>query len=176
MPHLDGPVGSTSSRLVVLRGNSGSGKSAVAAGLRAARPPRSLAVVGQDVLRREVLGVGDDLGGHATGLVDLTTRYALTRGFDVVLEGVLNADWYRDTLLRLVSDHRGVSRCYVYDLPFDETLRRHATKPVAHAFGEDELRQWWRGFQPVEGLGEGVITAEEDLESTVARVLEECWA
>jgi hypothetical protein len=171
----DGPIGSSSSRLLVIRGNSGSGKSAVAAGIRAARPEGTVAIVGQDVLRREVLGTGGDLHGHATGLVDLTTRYALSRGFDVVVEGVLNADWYRDTLLRLVADHRGTSRCYVYDLTFDETLRRHAMKPVADAFGAAEMRQWWRGLQLVDGLEERVITKAEDLESTVGRVLADCW-
>jgi predicted kinase len=173
---LDGPIGSSSSRLVVIRGNSGSGKSAVAAGVRAARPEGTVAIVGQDVLRREVLGTGGDLHGHATGLVDLTARYALGRGFDVVLEGVFNADWYRETLLRLIADHRGTSLCYVYDLPFDETLRRHAMKPVADAFGEAEMRQWWRGLQLVDGLEERVITEAEDLESTVARVLDDCWS
>jgi hypothetical protein len=92
------------------------------------------------------------------------------------VEGVLNAEWYAETLLGLVADHRGTSRCYVYDLSFDETVRRHATKPVADAFGEAEMRQWWRGYQPVDGLEEGVISEREDLDSTVARVLNDCWA
>ena len=77
--------------------------------------------------RRNVLGIGDDTGGHATGLVELTTRYLLGRGFDVVLEGILNAEWYGDVLRRLVVDHRGTTCCYLYDVSFDETVRRHAT-------------------------------------------------
>ena len=93
MPDLAGPVGSTSSRLLVIRGSSGSGKSSVAAAIRATRPDRTVAIVGQDVMRRGVLGTGDDVDGHATALIDLTTRFALARGFDVVLEGILNADW-----------------------------------------------------------------------------------
>lgn len=175
MQDLAGPVGSHSSRLVVIRGSSGSGKSSVAAAIRASRPHRSVAVVGQDVLRRDVLGTGDDLDGHATALIDLTTRFALHRGFDVVLEGILNADSYSDVLLRLVDDHRGTSRCYLYDLSFDETVRRHATKPVANAFGVDDLRKWWRGCQPVQGLEEARVADSGTLESTVARVLRECW-
>ena len=119
---------------------------------------RTVAVVGQDVLRRDVLGTGDDVDGHATGLIDLTSRYALNRGFDVIVEGILNAEWYSETLLRLVDDHRGTSRCYLYDLPFDETVRRHTGKPVADAFGEAEMRAWWRGCQPVEGLHEAIVT------------------
>ncbi len=107
MHTLDGPIGSTSTHLVIIRGNSGSGKSALAARIRA--------------------------------------------------------------------DHRGSSHCYLYDLTFDETLRRYATRPVAEAFGEQEMRQWWRGFQPVDGLHERVIAQTDELESTVARVLDDCW-
>ena len=46
-------TGSGSTRLIVLRGNSGSGKSSVAAGVRA-RYGRGIALVGQDNLRRFV--------------------------------------------------------------------------------------------------------------------------
>jgi hypothetical protein len=172
---LAGPVGSRTTRLVVIRGSSGSGKSSVAAAIRAARPGRTVAIVGQDVLRRDVLGTGDDTGGHATGLVDLTARYLLGRGFDVVLEGILNAEWYGDVLRRLVDDHRGTTCCYLYDLSFDETVRRHATKPVAEVFGERELRTWWRGCQPVDGLRESRVTDADSLDATVSRVLADCW-
>ena len=175
MTDLAGRIGSPSSGLIVIRGSSGSGKSSVAAAVRASRPDRTVAVVGQDVMRREVLGTGDDVAGHAPGLIDLTTRYALNRGFDVIVEGVLNADWYSETLLRLVEDHRGTSRCCLYDLSFEETVRRHTSKPVADSFGEAEMRKWWRGCQPVEGLDEALVTETESLNSTVTRLLRDCW-
>lgn len=175
MQDLSGRVGSPSSRLIVIRGSSGSGKSTVAAAIRESRPDRTVADVGQDVLRRQILGTGDDVDGHATALIDLTTRFALSRGFDVVLEAILNAEWYTEALLRLIEDHRGISRCYLYDLSFEETVRRHARKPVANAFGVSELRKWWRGAQPVPGLEEARVTDADALEATVARVLNDCW-
>lgn len=79
MSDPSGQVGPASTRLIVIRGSSGSGKSTVAAAVREARPERSGAVIGQDVMRRQVLGTGDDFGGHATALIDLTTRFALDR-------------------------------------------------------------------------------------------------
>jgi hypothetical protein len=97
-------------------------------------------------MQRQILGAGDEVGGHATALIDLTARFALDRGFNVVLEGILNADWYTEVLLRLIENHRGISRCYLYDLSFDETVRRHGTKPVASAFGVSALKKWWRGL------------------------------
>jgi hypothetical protein len=170
-----GPVGSSSTRLITLRGNSGSGKSAVAAAVRAARPAGTVALIGQDLIRGGIMGVWGDEGGHPVGFIDLAARYLLGRGFDVIVEGGLQPAWYSETLQRLVADHRGVSRCYVYDLPFEETVRRHATKPVANAFGEEEMRKWWRGFNPIRDLDEIVITSDDSLDATVARLLDDCW-
>ncbi len=167
-------AGSSGSRLIVIRGNSGSGKSAVAAAIRASRPDGTVAVVGQDVIRRSILGTHDDARRVAVGLVDLTARYALAYGFDVIVEGILNAKWYGDVLQRLASDHLGVTRSYVYDLTFEETLRRHSTKAAA-GFGEPEMRQWWNGFQPIDTMHEQTIAEHETLDDTLRRILEDCW-
>lgn len=66
-------VGTEETRLVVIRGNSASGKSSVAAGLRE-RFGRGLALVGQDNLRRIVLRERDRPGAANIGLIDLTAR------------------------------------------------------------------------------------------------------
>lgn len=68
-------MGTEDTRLIVIRGNSASGKSSVAAGLRE-KFGRNLAIVGQDNLRRIVLRERDRPGGANIGLIDLTTRYA----------------------------------------------------------------------------------------------------
>jgi predicted kinase len=168
-------LGTHSTRLVVLRGESGSGKSTVAAGLREARPDGTVAVVSQDLLRREVLGGGATSHDPVVGLIDLTVRHALDHGFDVVLEGILGASRHGEMLRGLATDHRGLTRCYLYDLSFEETLRRHRARPKASDFGEPEMRAWWSGFQPVPGLDEAVIDAGLSLAATVARILRDCW-
>ena len=56
------PGGSDQTRLVVLRGNSGAGKSSVAAALREAYG-RDLAWVSQDLIRRTILKERDRHGG-----------------------------------------------------------------------------------------------------------------
>jgi len=78
----------TPARLIVIRGNSASGKSAVAAEIRR-RHGRGLAIVGQDTLRRHVLAERDVPGGANIDLIDLTARFALDRGFHVIVEGIL---------------------------------------------------------------------------------------
>jgi predicted kinase len=168
-------VGSDATHLVVLRGESGSGKSSVAAGLRAVRPAGTLALVAQDVLRREILGGGKESHDPAVGLVDLTVRHALDHGFDVVLEGILGASRHSDMLRRLREDHQGLTRCYLYDLSFEETLRRHRDRPQADDFGEVQMRAWWSGVQPIPGLDETLIEAGLSLDATVLRIQHECW-
>ncbi|MGW4727886.1 AAA family ATPase [Streptomyces shenzhenensis] len=163
-------VGTEETRLVVLRGNSASGKSSVAAGLRE-RFGRGLAVVGQDNLRRIVLRERDRPGAANIGLIGLTARYALDAGFHVVVEGILYADHYGDMLAALCADHRGPTRGYYLDVPFGETLARHATKPIADDVSERQLRDWYRPRDLLPGGIETVIGAGSALHETVDRIM-----
>lgn len=106
-------------RLIVVRGNSGSGKSSVAAGVRA-RYGCGVALVGQDNLRRIVLRERDVPGGANIGLIAEVARYALDHGFHVIIDGILRADAYGAMLGALHRDHRGLSRFYYLDVPFEE--------------------------------------------------------
>jgi predicted kinase len=163
-------VGSGTTRLIVLRGNSASGKSAVAQGVRD-RYGRGLAVVGQDNVRRTILRERDVPGGANIGLIDAVARYALDAGYHVVVEGILYADRYGEMLRGLREDHRGQSRFYYLDVPFEETLRRHAGKPQAAEYGERELREWYRPRDLLAGGIERVIGAESSLDGTIGQVM-----
>ncbi|GAA3164091.1 kinase [Planomonospora alba] len=163
-------TGSDTTRLIVLRGNSASGKSTVAARLRA-HHGRGLAVVGQDVIRRDILKEPDVPGAANIGLIDAVARYALDAGYHVVVEGILYADRYGPMLTALGADHRGMSRYYYFDVPFAETLRRHATKPAVGAYGEEEMRRWYRPRDLLDGGREEIIGPGSPLEETVRRIL-----
>ncbi|WP_103512666.1 AAA family ATPase [Streptomyces sp. SM13] len=168
-------VGTEETRLIVVRGNSASGKSSVAAGLRE-KFGRNLAIVGQDNLRRIVLRERDQPGAANIGLIDLTTRYALDNGFHVVVEGILYADRYGPMLHELVRAHRGVSRCYYLDVPYAETVRRHATKPDAAYLQQvtpDHLRDWYRDKDLLPDCLETVIGADSSPQDTIAQILHE---
>lgn len=86
-------VGSGQTRLVVLRGNSGAGKSTVARALREAYG-RGMAWVPQDLIRRTILMESDRPGAVNIGLIDQVVRYSLDRGYHVVLDGIFRADRY----------------------------------------------------------------------------------
>lgn len=156
--------------LVLIRGNSASGKSAVAAEIRM-RYGRGLAIVSQDLLRRVVLREHDRPGGANIGLIDLTARYATAHGYHVIVEGILGSDHYGDMLTKLIGDHPGAAFAYYLDVPFDETLRRHATKPQASEYGEKEMRRWYQALDLLPGGVERVIPAQSSLEDTVRTVM-----
>jgi len=163
-------VGGESTRLIVLRGNSGSGKSSVAAAVRA-RHGRGIALVGQDNLRRVILRERDVPGGANVDLIGMVARYALDHGFHVVIDGILYAANYGAMLDGLRRDHRGMSRFYYLDVPFEETMRRHATRPQAAEFGRAEMSGWYRADDLLPGGIEQVIPAASPLDATVLQVM-----
>lgn len=58
-------------------------------------------------------------------------------------------------------------------MPFEETLARHATKPIADEVTEHQLREWYQPLDLLPGGVETVIPATSSLEETADRVLRE---
>lgn len=160
-----------SPQLIVIRGNSASGKSAIAAAIRASYDRRDLAIVGQDNLRRVVLREHDAPGGANIDLINQTARFALSRGYHTIVEGIFNADHYGAMLTALISDHPGRAFAYFLDVPLSETLRRHTMKEGVLNYGEAEMRQWYRGLDLLPGGIEQVIPAESSLGDTVSKIM-----
>ena len=166
------PLGSSQTRLIVLRGNSGAGKSTVASGLREAYG-RGVAWVSQDLIRRIILKEADRPGAANIGLIDRVARYSLDHGYHVVLDGIFYADRYERMLAALNHDHRGVSRFYYLDVSMDEALGRHVTRPEAAEFGTDEMREWYRPGDLLSVIQEHVIPETSTLQETTSLILAE---
>jgi adenylylsulfate kinase-like enzyme len=159
--------------LITIRGNSASGKSTVADGIRSVYG-RGVAIVGQDLLRRQVLRELPAPGGVNVGLIDLVARHALDHGYHTIVEGILEASVYGDMLMELVKDHRGAGgpvASYYLDVPLEETLRRHAGKSIAAEVSEDQLRRWYLTGDVVPGLQEVILGDATELPDVVSTVL-----
>lgn len=100
-------------------------------------------LIPQDVVRREVLRTKDTENNASIQLIYEMAMYGKGIDYDVIIEGILTKERYGDMLRKLVDDFGGSSSIYYLDIPFEETLRRHALKPNAHEFGEKEMREWW---------------------------------
>lgn len=129
-------------KIILLRGNSGSGKSTIAKQLQQEIGPGTM-LIPQDVVRREIMYVKDRPHNKAIDLLHTMVDFAFAHCNMVILEGILYSKSYQGLFDHI--QHRYTPHIYAYyfDLPFEETLRRHQQKPVATAFGEAELRQWW---------------------------------
>ncbi|WP_285705843.1 kinase [Microtetraspora sp. NBRC 16547] len=163
-------TGSHQTRLIVVRGNSGSGKTSAARAVRAAYG-RGLALVSQDTIRRELLRERDVPGGVNIGLIDAIVRYSLDHGYSVLLEGILTASRYGTMLQALRRDHAGMSAFFYLDVSFPETLRRHDTRPQRLEFSPDQMREWYRERDLLPGDWETVIGEDSSLDATAQRLL-----
>jgi predicted kinase len=157
-------------RLIILRGNSASGKSTVARMVREWYG-RGMAIIGQDVVRRDILWERDEPSSVNIGMIDLMARHALDRGMHVIVEGILSRQSYGAMLTSLANDHQGTTACFYFDIPFDETVRRHATKPIATDVDDAMLRSWYRPLDLVPELGEHRIDAACSLADAVELVI-----
>jgi predicted kinase len=157
--------------LLVIRGNSGSGKSTIARRLREAYEERSLAIIDQDTVRRQILRERGTAGAANIDLLGLMVGFALARGFHVIVEGILDAGRYGAMLERLHAEHSGPQHWYYLDLPFAETLRRHATRPLSAKVTETEMADWYRPGDLLPGHRETVIGTDSTLDQSVARIL-----
>ncbi|MDP4506783.1 SRPBCC domain-containing protein [Nonomuraea turcica] len=166
-------TGSQDTTLIVIRGNSGSGKSTVAHAVREAYGRRGMAVISQDVVRRDILRELDRPGGVNIGLLDVMCRHALDAGYHVILEGILAGSRYGQTLQALCRDHRGRTLCYYLDVSWEETLRRHETRPQRARFGPEEMLQWYVKGDVLPDVHETIIGESSPLEEIVQLILQE---
>ena len=157
-------------RLIVLRGNSGSGKTSVALELREAYG-RGIAWVSQDTIRRTILRDFDHAGGRNIGLIDQIVRYSLARGYHVVLDGIMDTRRYEPMLAGLRRDHTGPSFFYYLDASLEETLRRHDTRIQRTEFGAEDMRRWYRPRDLLTTIPERVIPQSSTLAQTVSVIL-----
>ena len=154
------------SKLIILRGNSGSGKTTVAKELQN-RFGNNTMCISQDVIRRDILKVKDGENTQALSLLKELLIYGNRHSNVVILEGIMYADWYKSLFELAVQLYGTEIYAYYFDLPFEETLKRHQTKPNCHDFGEEAMRRWWREKDFSDVLNEVCITAEKDMESIV---------
>ena len=166
-------------KVVVIRGNSGSGKTTAARALRSAILERgaapAVAVVEQDYFRRIVLKEKETSGAEAVDLIRLVATFALARGYDVIVEGILAAATYGDMLGGLIA-LADESHAFYFDVSFDETVRRHAQKPNAHEFGEPEMRTWWRDNDVLGVDRETILPESLSLDDAVAAIFARAYA
>lgn len=156
-------------KLIVLRGNSGSGKTTVARELQK-RFGHNTMLISQDEIRRNMLWVKDGIDTKALPLMIELLKYGNGHSDIVILEGIMNGEWY-SPIFKVANELYGSNvYSYYFDIPFEETVRRHQTRSKSQEFGEEHMRQWWREKDFSSVLKEKIITCEMDVNSIVEKV------
>ena len=79
-------------------------------------------------------------------------------------------EWY-NPLFRVAKELYGENvHSYYFDIPFEETVRRHQTRSKNQEFGEEQMREWWREKDFSSVLEEKIITYEMDVNDIVEKV------
>jgi len=144
-------------RLIIIRGNSGSGKSTVASRLRHAMGYETM-LIPQDIIRREIVRVADEMNNPAIQLMQDIAIYGNRLDYDVIIEGILNTDKYA-RMLKELSGMFNETYTYYFDISFEETVKRHQTKDKKNEFGSEEMKAWWVEKDYLGFEDEKVITA-----------------
>lgn len=158
-------------KLIVLRGPSGSGKSSVARVVRLAiKTPTAL--IEQDYLRRVLLKEKDIPGGTNIELIKSVTLFALARSYHVILEGIFDKVRYSKMFAELLKSHPTNNHFFYFDVTFDETLRRHSLKSNRNEFGETEMRAWYKESDLLEIVAEEIVPEKNTIEETINQITE----
>ena len=156
-------------KLIILRGNWGSGKTTVAKELQKKFGYNTM-LISQDEIRRNILWVKDGIDTKALPLMIELLKYGYEHSDIVILKGIMYEKWY-NPLFKVANELYGSNvYSYYFDIPFEETIRRHQTRSKSQEFGEEHMRGWWREKDFSAVLKEQLITCEMDANSIVAKV------
>ncbi|MEI5906590.1 kinase [Bacillus spongiae] len=163
------------SKLIIIRGNSGSGKTTIAKKLQEQFGQGTL-LVSQDAVRRDMLNVQDRKGNLSHDLIRQITEYGRDKCEFVIVEGILNKQRYGEMLQYLIEFYKGKAYTYYFDLSFEKTVERHQTRSKKKEFGEDSLRAWWNPKDYLGVDGETMLTndmTQSDILNLILKQIEE---
>ena len=154
-------------KLIILRGNSGSGKTTVAYMLQEKFGPNTM-LISHDMVRMQILHVWSTEGiKKSLPLMINLLKYGKQNSEITILEGILPAKEYQQLFETAVEEYGQNIYSYYYDLPFEETMLRHSTKPNRNDFGETEMRRWWKEKDYLSIIPQTILKKDLSLEDVV---------
>ena len=158
------------SKLIIIRGNSGSGKTTVAKALQKKFGPNTM-LISHDMVRMEILNVRSKEGViRSLPLMIELIKYGRQNSEVTILEGILPAEDYNALFETALIEYGNDIHAFYYDIPFEETLVRHGTKPNRNDFGEADMRRWWKENDRLPMIAETTISKEKSIHETVEMI------
>ncbi|MFS1028161.1 AAA family ATPase [Enterococcus casseliflavus] len=159
--------------LILLRGNSGSGKTTIARAVQHVFGEEAV-LISQGVFRREIFCVKDTPNNLASGLMKEAVLYAKGKVPMILVEGIYSREKYQDFLDFLMKLFPQKKLVYYFDLSFEETVKRHQTRMQRDHFSEENMREWWLERDllfPQESLKERLIKEGQTIAETVNQIM-----
>lgn len=157
-------------KLIILRGNSGSGKTTVAKALQEKFGPNTMRI-SHDMIRMEILHTWGMEGiARSEPLMIQLLKYGRENSEVTIVEGILPAKEYCGLFETAVKEYGQDIFAYYYDLPFEETLYRHSTKPNRNDFGEADMRRWWKEKDFLPMIQEKILREDLNFQDAVEMI------
>lgn len=164
--------------LIIIRGNSGSGKSTTARALRVAMREKlgkgSTMLVSQDVIRIDILDVKDTSDNESIELIQEVCEYGLKIGKNVILEGILDRWKYEEMLSLLIKEWGNGVHIYYYDILLEVTLERHDMRPQKDIFTKENMRSWYNSDNKLNMPNEHIFDENVTVDEAVAKIIADC--
>ena len=168
----------TTQHLIIIRGNSGSGKTTVASALRGAMREvfgqSNTMLVSQDVIRHIILDGKGASPNQSLDLIYEICQNGMKYGQNVILEGILELPKYGEMLNRIIAEWRGDVHVYYYDVPLEVTLERHDTRPQKELFTKDDMRDWYNSDNKLNVPNEWLFDESVSIDKAVRQMLADC--
>lgn len=156
-------------KLIIIRGNSGSGKTSVSKVLQEKFGENTM-LISQDMVRREILHTRDGADTKALPLMTELLKYGRRNSPVTILEGIMVAEWYMPLFETAIKEFGSEIYAYYYDLPFKETVARHDTRAKRMSFGAEDMRRWWVEKDYMKIIPEKILTKEIGLDEAVEMI------
>ena len=131
------------SKLIIIRGNSGSGKTTTAQSLQKHFERGQAMLISQDVIRIGILNAKDRIGNPTIDIIKMLAAFGKDNYEYIIIEGIFNTKIYKEMFYELADMFDPNVYVYYYEIPFEETVVRHTTRDKANDFGPDRMKEWW---------------------------------
>ena len=166
-----------SAKLIILRGNAGSGKSTISAELKQKLNGEVL-YLEQDLFRLNIIKVKNDenfsvrRNTQTIGAVLSLLKWGKDNFDYIILEGIYSVPNYT-TMFDEIKKMFNQFYAYYFDLTFEETAKRHLTREKSKIFGVEAMREWFKEKNYLPQIEETKITKDQSKDEIVNMILKD---
>ena len=162
-------------KIIILRGNAGSGKSTIASTLKSTID-KEIMYLEQDTFRHSILKVRNDenfgitRNVKAQGAILSLIHWGIDNCDYIIMDGIYSTPKYIpmfDEINKLNTE----IYAYYFDIPFEETAKRHSTRDKAKLFDAETMREWYREHNYMPNLKETIITKDQSKNDIINMIL-----